>query len=103
MVKKLQQFPPLLHPTRVVGPEPPRHRRSLGTDKPTLTPTRAVDNSHKPRRNDQKAFSKQRDALALSLVQTLDSTVFGGQLPDSLQIVWNRRLNTTAGRASWRK
>lgn len=50
-----------------------------------------------------RAFVLRRDALAASLVASLDSTVFSHRLPPSLRIIWSKRLNTTAGRASWRR
>ena len=46
---------------------------------------------------------KERDELAQRLIDELDDTVFKGRLPSDLTIVWNGRLNTTAGRASWKK
>lgn len=49
------------------------------------------------------SFVRQRDALAQQLVDELDEAVFKGLLPADLTIVWNGRLNTTAGRASWKK
>ncbi|KAK9894793.1 hypothetical protein P389DRAFT_146453, partial [Cystobasidium minutum MCA 4210] len=40
---------------------------------------------------------------AMQLIDELNTTVFKGQLPEDLTVVWNGRLNTTAGRANWRK
>lgn len=46
-------------------------------------------------------FAKQRDALAMELIDELDDKVFQGRLPSELGLVWSKRLNTTAGRAKW--
>ena len=50
-----------------------------------------------------KEFVKHRDHNVEQLITELDAAVFRGRLPESLTIVWNARLNTTAGRASWKK
>jgi predicted SprT family Zn-dependent metalloprotease len=42
-------------------------------------------------------FKKERDALARKLLREYNARVFGGQLPDDLEIKWNARLATTAG------
>lgn len=49
------------------------------------------------------AFAKERDELAMQLIEELNATVFQGRLPEDLTVVWNGRLNTTAGRANWKK
>lgn len=39
----------------------------------------------------------------MDLIEELSVSVFQNQLPEDLTVVWNGRLNTTAGRANWKK
>lgn len=48
-------------------------------------------------------FAKTRDALARSLFDTYNKTVFENKLPPSLEITWNKRLATTAGLTHYRR
>jgi hypothetical protein len=63
--------------------------------------TPATPSTRTARKNN--AFVKQRDELAMQLVEELNESVFDGKLPETLVVVWNGRLNTTAGRANWKK
>lgn len=62
----------------------------------------------------------QRASLPLALIRELDRSVFrkrwdglrrlagegegeGEGLPDGIEVVWNKRLRNTAGRASWKR
>lgn len=45
----------------------------------------------------------QRDALCRELIVELDERVFEKALPDDLELIWSKRLNTTAGRARWKR
>ncbi|KAH8929162.1 hypothetical protein BT69DRAFT_1346131, partial [Atractiella rhizophila] len=60
----------------------------------------------RPASPSKSSFTSRRDALATSLIQDLERRVFkphGKELPDGLKLVWNKRLNTTAGRANWKR
>ncbi|KAG0148367.1 hypothetical protein CROQUDRAFT_32602, partial [Cronartium quercuum f. sp. fusiforme G11] len=43
----------------------------------------------------------QRDELAERLIERLNAQVFNHMLPAELDLVWSKRLNTTAGKAKW--
>jgi hypothetical protein len=74
---------------------------------PSQPPRSAVKKLAEPKTarktTSKTSFVKERDALAQKLIQELDEAVFEGKLPRDISIIWNGRLNTTAGRASWKK
>lgn len=72
----------------------------LDTLQTVKTPSKSSRRTASPRKI---TFTRQRDDLAKALIQELDEKVFDNQLPQDIKIVWNGRLNTTAGRASWKK
>lgn len=57
----------------------------------------------------RKAFESAKHALADNFLQELDQTITGGQLQKlaestgGIKIHWNNKLNTTAGRANWKR
>lgn len=58
----------------------------------------------KPKKdNNQSSFAKCRERLTADLIQELDDTVFANRLPPNLEIVWNKRMTSTAGQASWKR
>ena len=77
------------------------------------TPAATSSTSETPRRKrtpktpSKKALREQeqarREAFARDLFHELNRTVFRGGLPDDTALVWNKRLLTTAGRASYKK
>lgn len=67
------------------------------------TPAASATKASPNKRGAKTAFLKVRDDLAQQLIKELDEAVFEGRLPSDLKIVWNGRLNTTAGRASWKR
>jgi predicted SprT family Zn-dependent metalloprotease len=46
---------------------------------------------------DREVTAKNRAALSVALLAEYNRTVFGGKLPDDLEITWNDRLRRTAG------
>ncbi len=60
-------------------------------------------------RAEKKAFEDGKHATAEAFLRELDETITGGKLAEltattgGIQIKWNNKLNTTAGRANWRK
>ena len=50
-----------------------------------------------------RAEQQRRRAYAAALFAELNAGVFGGALPAGTELVWNKRLLTTAGRAHWRR
>ena len=57
----------------------------------------------------KKAFSQKKDALAESFLAELDAKITNGQVQKltastgGVKIIWNKKLNTTAGRAKWKR
>ena len=74
-------------------PSAPVASTSMLPPAPTATPRR------RKKAPAPDSFAARRDKLSAELVEELDRTVFGGQLPDGLTVAWNARLTTTAGYA----
>lgn len=77
---------------------------------PTSTPrTRKPDTANaKAVASSLKAFNATKHSLAASFLTTLDDTLTSGTLarltaPSGIALIWSARLNTTAGRAHWRR
>ncbi|KAL6709552.1 hypothetical protein ACN47E_001487 [Coniothyrium glycines] len=57
----------------------------------------------------RKAFSSQKHSLAATFLTSLDNTMCSGQISalsastGGIHLVWSRTLQTTAGRATWRR
>ncbi|KAJ1309617.1 hypothetical protein OPQ81_006387 [Rhizoctonia solani] len=47
--------------------------------------------------------AKLLQAAAINLFAELNDSVFGGKLPKDCPIEWSKKLNTTAGRAHWKR
>ncbi|CAE6510375.1 unnamed protein product [Rhizoctonia solani] len=60
----------------------------------------SVSLSPKPAPRNQ---AKVLQAAAILLFAELNSSVFGGKLPKDCPIEWSKKLNTTAGRAHWKR
>ncbi|KAK3899489.1 SprT-like family-domain-containing protein [Staphylotrichum tortipilum] len=60
-------------------------------------------------REAKKAFEQTKHALASSFLHELDTTITSGQLATlsastgGIRLVWTNKLNTTAGRANWKR
>ncbi|KAI7960734.1 hypothetical protein MJO29_005802 [Puccinia striiformis f. sp. tritici] len=68
-----------------------------GTD---TEPTKKVRAStKKPPKEIDTSFPKIREKLAQDLLIELNAKVFKNQLPSSIELIWSKRLNSTAGRA----
>lgn len=57
----------------------------------------------------KKNFSQMKHELAESFLKELDGIIAGGQIAEmaastgGIKIVWSKKLNTTAGRANWKR
>lgn len=57
----------------------------------------------------RKTFNEKKGEFASSFLKELDDTVANGQIATlasstgGIRIVWSKKLNTTAGRANWKK
>ncbi|KAH8661421.1 SprT-like family-domain-containing protein [Tricladium varicosporioides] len=60
-------------------------------------------------KNAKKAFSEKKHALATSFLVELDSAITNNQISTlaastgGIKIIWSKKLNTTAGRANWKR
>ncbi|KKZ66883.1 hypothetical protein EMCG_07430 [[Emmonsia] crescens] len=57
----------------------------------------------------KKEFDEKKEAMAADFFKTLDDTVTGGEIQrlaaaaGGVKIIWSKTLNTTAGRANWKR
>ncbi|GAO13915.1 uncharacterized protein UV8b_03849 [Ustilaginoidea virens] len=76
----------------------------------SLVPTASLTSKRASRAvSSKKAFNAEKHALAREFLSELDKTITDGriaQLSEStggIKLVWSKSLNTTAGRATWRR
>ncbi|GAA5911201.1 hypothetical protein JCM8208_005757 [Rhodotorula glutinis] len=108
-------FKTRLDPSTSTQRTPARAPRLPAPPKPTPRP-RADAKSSSSASSTATLTAAQRSALPIALIRELDRSVFrctwngtrrtsesGGKgLPDGIEVVWNKRLRNTAGRASWK-
>ncbi|CAE6516820.1 unnamed protein product [Rhizoctonia solani] len=83
-------------PLETPRPRPkPKVRSAALTSAPAPTPS-----SPRPTSRNQ---AKVLQAVASTLFAELNDSVFGGKLPKDCPIEWSKKLNTTAGRAHWKR
>ncbi|KAL1884148.1 hypothetical protein VTK73DRAFT_6817 [Phialemonium thermophilum] len=86
----------LLFPTNSKSPSKSSPRKNAA-DRPALA------------KQAKKAFEKAKHEMATRFLQELDSTITEGRLSElaastgGIRINWTNKLNTTAGRANWKK
>ncbi|KAM0417002.1 hypothetical protein ACHAPT_013026 [Fusarium lateritium] len=74
----------------------------------TKSPSKASPKKD-PKKETKKAFATRKHALAESFLAELDREITQGKIAElaestgGVKLVWTRTLNTTAGRASWRR
>ena len=84
-------------PSLTSSPRKGPAKRTAGD--PTVTQARAT----------QKAFAARKHELAESFLCELDETIAGGKIGElaascgGVKILWSKKLNSTAGRANWRR
>lgn len=75
--------------------------------KSTQSPTKRTQASQEAQA--KKAFSTRKHALAESFLAELDQTITAGQIQSlsastgGVRLIWSKTLNSTAGRANWRR
>ncbi|KAL2129485.1 hypothetical protein VTI74DRAFT_7694 [Chaetomium olivicolor] len=85
-----------------------RHR-SPAKPSPAKKPSTTAAVKKPSNREAKKAFSQTKHSLASSFLHELDSTITSGQLASlsastgGIKLVWTNKLNTTAGRANWKR
>ncbi|EPE25992.1 GTPase activation, GAP [Glarea lozoyensis ATCC 20868] len=88
-------------PTRPLSDTPGKLLFSPGKKSPSK-PDRAAKAA-------KKAFADTKNALAESFLQELDTQITAGQIATlsastgGVKIIWSNKLNTTAGRATWKR
>jgi len=72
-------------------------------------PPREANITGNANRKEKKSFDQSKNDMAKSFLKELDDTIAAGQLGrlaasnGGIAIIWSNKLNTTAGRANWRR
>lgn len=78
---------------RPARPSPGPSKRTPGASKtPRVT-----------KKQQQQAERERLQAYAAAFFRELNEGVFGGGIPEATELVWSKRLLTTAGRAHWKR
>jgi hypothetical protein len=51
----------------------------------------------------EEAELARREQYARELFHELNASVFGNKLPSETALIWNKRMQTTAGKANWKR
>jgi hypothetical protein len=76
---------------------------------PSASPRKGPSKIDKAARDARKAFDSTKRNLADDFLQRLDSKITNGKISELTQdtggvrLIWSKKLNSTAGRASWRR
>jgi germ cell nuclear acidic protein len=82
---------------------------SDGYASPCVSPRKSPSKVDKAVKEAKKTFHTQKQKLAQTFLERLDTEITQGQLAEiardtgGIRIVWNKKLNSTAGRAQWRR
>ena len=74
-----------------------------------MLPTKSPTKKDKQAIEQKKLFDSTKQELASSFLEELDKTIAGGQLAllsqatGGIKIIWSKKLNSTAGRANWKR
>ncbi|POS86856.1 hypothetical protein EPUL_002481 [Erysiphe pulchra] len=80
----------------------------LENSKPLIRPSNVLTKIDKKSKEAKKQFSEKKIALAESFLHELDDKITGGEISKlaassgGVKITWNKKLNSTAGRANWK-
>lgn len=85
--------PTLVSNARTALPSPGPSKRTPGTGKALRMTKKMLQ---------EQEFERRR-TYATTFFQELNAAVFGGGIPETTELVWSKRLLTTAGRAHWRR
>ena len=88
----------------------PKKKTTSGEGAKTSSPSKKQQSTtQKATTQARKDFDKRKEAMAISFVQELDERISGGEVgrmsaeTGGIVVVWSKKLNSTAGRANWRK
>lgn len=81
--------------------------KAVSTPSAQSEPGTPVSVTTKKKRMSKKALEvaaqQQREEYAREFFQLLNKEVFGSGLPETTELQWNNRLQTTAGKAHWER
>jgi hypothetical protein len=76
---------------------------------PTLSPRKSPTKKTVKERDAKKRFEAQKQELAKAFLQKLDDKITKGEIGQltsntgGVALIWSKKLNSTAGRANWRR
>ncbi|KZT53838.1 hypothetical protein CALCODRAFT_439502 [Calocera cornea HHB12733] len=84
--------------------QPSSPRKTTARPRARKTPSKYnIDTPRKTPGRGRKALQAQLERLAEETVSQLNTRVFDGRIPEDMELIWSKRLNTTAGRANWKR
>ncbi|KAL2072327.1 hypothetical protein VTL71DRAFT_11670 [Oculimacula yallundae] len=92
-------------PQKTLFPKP----KPLEEASPQSSPKKSPTKQDRLAKEAKKAFSESKNALAESFLAELDTTITNGEIArlsastGGVKIIWSKKLNTTAGRANWKR
>jgi predicted SprT family Zn-dependent metalloprotease len=84
-------------------------QRSPTKNSPEKRPQKSAGTKQPSEREAKKAFEKTKHELAATFLRELDETITNGKLAElsastgGIKLIWTNKLNTTAGRANWKR
>ncbi|KAJ9148569.1 hypothetical protein NKR23_g4757 [Pleurostoma richardsiae] len=75
----------------------------------SLKETKNHQREHIAQKDSRRAFDRSKHVLAADFLRELDQTLTGGKIEEltrstgGVKIEWSKKLNTTAGRANWKR
>jgi predicted SprT family Zn-dependent metalloprotease len=84
-------------------------QKSPSKTSPEKKPQKSTAAKKPSEREAKKAFEKAKHDMATKFLQELDTAITDNKLADlaastgGIRVVWNNKLNTTAGRANWKR
>jgi predicted SprT family Zn-dependent metalloprotease len=92
---------------------PKKSNRNSDDDQPFIvsmtSPTKSPVKKDKAARDAKKAFESRRQKIAEDFIHDLDLKITNGEVSKlaketgGIRLIWNNKLNSTAGRAHWKK
>ncbi|CZS92673.1 uncharacterized protein RCO7_11314 [Rhynchosporium graminicola] len=92
-------------PQKILFPKP----KPAEDISPQSSPEKSPTKQDRVAKEAKKAFSQSKHALAESFLAELDTTITNGEIArlssstGGVKIIWSKKLNTTAGRANWKR
>ena len=83
--------------------------KQLSFESPSKSPSRSPAKKDKKITEKRKLFNDKKHVLASTFLVELDQTITNGQIASmaastgGVQIIWSKKLSSTAGRANWKR